>query len=100
MHWIFQCMVGHVHGIYLRSIQCTTRIPRSSSHVGINPSNPSNLLLKQCEIMIVNVYEGNVFGKTNSPPSCSLFAPSLVKPLPCSIYCLTNMFLVEISLLN
>ncbi len=31
--------------------------------------------------MIVNVYEGNVFGKANSSPSCSLFAPSLVKPL-------------------
>src|SRR6266540_476395 len=74
MHWIFQCMVGHGHRIYLRSIPCTTRIPRSSSHIGINPSNPSNLLLKQCETMIVNVYEGNVFGKKNSLslPSCSL----------------------------
>src|SRR6266540_2044120 len=82
MHWIFQCMVGHVHGIYLRSIRCTTRIPRSSSHIGINPSNPSNLLLEQCEIMIVKIYEGNVFGKIIFPPLCALFAPSLVKPLP------------------
>ena len=49
---------------------------------GINTSNPSKLLLEQCEIMIVNIYEGNGFGKINSPPSCSLFAPSLVKPLP------------------
>ena len=39
------------------------------------------LIIKKCEIMIVNVYEGNVFGKANSSPSCSLFAPSLVKPL-------------------
>src|SRR6266540_3655171 len=72
MHWIFQCMVGHVHRIYLRSIRCTTCIPRSSSHIGINPSNHSNPLLKQCEIMIV--YEGNVFGKKKSLslPSCSL----------------------------
>src|SRR6266540_7426740 len=85
MHWIFQCMVGHVHGIYLRIIQCTTRIPRSSPHIGINPSNSSNLLLEQCEIMIVNIYEGNGFGKINSPPSYSLFAPSLVKPLPYSL---------------
>src|SRR6266540_1150335 len=39
MHWIFQCMVGHVHRIYLWSIPCTTRIPRSPSHIGFNPSN-------------------------------------------------------------
>ena len=32
--------------------------------------------------MIVNVYEGNVFGKANSSPSYSLLAPSLVKTLP------------------
>ena len=38
----------------------------------------------KCETMIVNIYEGNVFGKTYSLslPSCSLFAPSLVKLLP------------------
>src|SRR5438132_10836607 len=102
MHWIFQCMVGHVHGIYLRSIRCTTRIPRSSSHIGINPSNPSNLLLEQCEIMIVNIYEGNVFGKINSLSllhvlycsfSCQAFAL-------CSISCLTSMVLVEMHYLN
>src|SRR6266540_193378 len=101
MHWIFQCMVGHEHGIYLRSIRCTTRIPRSSSHIGINPSNPSNLLLEQCEIMIVNIYEGNVFGKINSPPSCSLFCSFSCQAFAlCSIYCLTSIFLVEMSLLK
>src|SRR5438105_2620207 len=98
MHRIFQCMVGHVHRIYLRSTRCTTRIPRSSSHIGINPSNLSNLLLEQCEIMVVNINEGNVFGKINSPPSCSLFCSFSCQAFAlCSMYCLTSMLLFEMS---
>ena len=101
MHWIFQCMVGHMHRIYLRSIPCTTRISRSSSHFGINPSNPPNSLLKQCETMIVNLYEGNVFGKINFPPSCSLFCSFSCQAFSlCSMYCLITMILVEMSWLN
>src|SRR5438128_12260687 len=59
-------------------------------------------ILKQYERIIVNMYEGNMIGKINSLSllhvlycsfSCQVFAL-------CFIYCLTSMFLVEMSCLN
>src|SRR6266540_5222542 len=97
MHWIFQCVIGLCIGFIFGVSGVLPAYQGAPLTLGLIRVI-FQLSLKHCETMIVNVYEGNVFGKINSPPSCSLFCSFSCQAFALSsISCLSSMFLVEMS---